>query len=106
MSSVGDFLREKMGNMSRWVKEELGNTGMDVEHITAEWTDTEIAYIVGVLESNSTKIAHRDWSGLAKVSNLPDELLELFQMIRKREDMHDKFWRYMELFVEVISNKP
>ena len=103
--TVGSFLREKLGNMGLWVHTEIGELGVDIKQYVAERSDTEIAYLVGILESNSTMIAHRDWSGLARTTELPPELLEVFQSIRKREDMHDKFWRYLELFVEVISNK-
>lgn len=103
--SVGEFLREKLTNMGTWITNELGETSsIDTKQFLAERTDTEIAYVVGILGSNSTMIAHRDWSGLARLADLPHELLETFQSIRKREDMHDKFWRYLQLFVEVISN--
>lgn len=102
---VGEFLREKLTNMSNWITSELGNSSdVDIKQYITERTDTEIAYMVGILKSNSTKITHRDWSGLDRVGDLPKELKEIFQFIRKREDMHDKFWRYLELFVQVISN--
>lgn len=102
--TVGEFLREKLTNMACWITSELGETSVDIKQYLAERTDTEIAYLVGILGSNSTMITHRDWSGLARVAELPLELLELFQSIRKRDDMHDKFWRYLALFSEVISN--
>tara|TARA_R100000951_G_scaffold107998_1_gene103876 strand:- start:1579 stop:1905 length:327 start_codon:yes stop_codon:yes gene_type:complete len=103
--TVGEFLREKMGNMANWIATELGDENpVDLNQYLAERTDTEIAYTVGILRSNSTMITHRDWSGLARLGDLPTQLLELFQSIKKREDMHDKFWRYLTLYVEVISN--
>jgi hypothetical protein len=103
--TVGEFLREKMSNMANWIASELGEQNtVDLEQYLAERNDTEIAYVVGILGSNSTMITHRDWSGLARLGDLPTQLLELFQSIKQREDMHDKFWRYLSLFVEVISN--
>jgi len=103
--TVGAFLREKLTNMGVWMTTELGETlTVDIKQYIAERSDTEIAYVVGILGSNSTKITHRDWSGLARVGDIPVELLDVFQLIRKRDDMHDKFWRYLELFVQVISN--
>jgi hypothetical protein len=75
---------------------------VDLKQYVAERTDTEIAYIVGILSTNSTQIAKRDWDGLTV--DIPTELTSVFQRIRKREDMHDKFWRYLTLFVDVISN--
>jgi len=94
-----------MSNMANWIASELGEQNtVDLEQYLAERNDTEIAYVVGILGSNSTMITHRDWSGLARLGDLPTQLLELFQSIKQREDMHDKFWRYLSLFVEVISN--
>lgn len=104
-TTIGEFLREKLGNMANWVTTELGElSSVDIKQYIADRTDTEIAYLISILGSNSTMIAHRDWSGLARQADLPVEMLEVFQQIRKRDDMHDKFWRYLDLFVEVISN--
>lgn len=103
--TVGEFLREKLGNMACWIETELGEQNpVDLKQYLAERTDTEIAYVVGILRSNSIMITHSDWSGLGRLADLPTELLVLFQSIKQREDMHDKFWRYLSLFVEVISN--
>lgn len=104
--TVGAFLREKLTNMANWIEEELGkeNTRVVLKQYVADRTDTEIAYVVGILYANSVMITHRDWSGLARLSDLPRQLIEVLDGVRKREDMHGKFWRYLELFVEVISN--
>lgn len=103
--TVGEFLRRKLTNMGIWITTELGpDECVDFEQYLAERTDTEIAYVVGILGSNSPMITHRDWSGLARMGDVPTELLEVFQSIRKRDDMHDKFWAYLELFAHVISN--
>jgi hypothetical protein len=88
--------------MTTWIESELGTQSVDLKQYVAERTDTEIAYIVGILSTNSTQIAKRDWDGLTV--DIPTELTSVFQRIRKREDMHDKFWRYLTLFVDVISN--
>ena len=100
--TVGSFLREKLTNMTTWIESELGTQSVDLKQYVAERTDTEIAYIVGILSTNSTQIAKRDWDGLTV--DIPTELTSVFQRIRKREDMHDKFWRYLELFVESVSS--
>jgi hypothetical protein len=88
--------------MTTWIESELGTQSVDLKQYVAERTDTEIAYIVGILSTNSTQIAKRDWDGLTV--DIPTELTSVFQRIHKREDMHDKFWRYLTLFVDVISN--
>ena len=103
--TVGEFLREKMTNMISWVEKELGKNNLgDLKQYVAERNDTELAYVVGILRSNSNVITHRSWSDLDRLGSMPNELLELFQAVKNREDMHDKFWRYLKMFVDVISN--
>lgn len=104
---VGEFLRIKLTNMARWIKGELGDqikTSVDYEQYIAERTETELAYVVGILSTNSSVIDQRNWDGLAAMSDCPKELISLFALVREREQMHDKFWRYLEMFVQVISN--
>lgn len=104
-STVGEFLREKMSNMGRWVNKELGNEiNMDLEQYVAGRTETELAVIASLLSTNSTIIIHKDWSGLSRLGEIPADLQTCFHCIRQREDMHDKFWRYLHLFRDVISN--
>ena len=104
--TVGAFLREKLTNMAGWIEEELGKENIRVvlKQYIAERTETEITYVVGILYANSTMITHKDWSGLARLTELPTSLLEVLHNVSKSEGMHEKFWRYMELFVAVISN--
>ena len=103
--TVGSFLREKLTNMANWVDNELGTPStVNLKQYVAGRTETEIAFIAGLLSTNSNLIAHKDWSGLARLGDIPAEMKEIFHAIRKRDDMHDKFWRYLHLFAEVISN--
>ena len=104
MTTVGQFIKEKMGNMAKWATTELKELDVDLEHFVQERTETECAYLAGLLSTNSIMIPHKDWSGLSRIGEMPKELLAVFHLIRQREDMHDKFWRYLELFVSVISN--
>ena len=48
----------------------------------------------------------RDWHALmCKSSQLPTWFQETLNDLRKTDAMHDKFWRYMDLFCDVISNE-
>ena len=50
-------------------------------------------------------VFNRDWGGLsrqAKDANMAD-LTEMLEAVRIRCDLHDKFWRYLELFIETMS---
>lgn len=47
------------------------------------------------------------WSGLVRMmqeEDLPVEFVAVVQAVRARGEMHDKFWRYLELFRDVIQN--
>lgn len=99
--SVGSFIKEKLFNMAKWVE---GEIDVDLKQYVAARTETECTYLAGLLSTNSDKIVHRDWGGLARIGDIPEELQGVFHRIRQREDMHDKFWRYLELFAKVISN--
>lgn len=102
---VGEFLREKLGNMSRWVQSELGDKlSVDLEQYIADRTETELACLAGILSTNSTIVGSKDWDRLAGLGSIPEPLLRAFELLRGREDMHDKFWRYLELFIVAVRD--
>ena len=107
-NSVGAFLKSKMGNMARWVTQEVGkeNVPVDVEAFVEERSWAQVTYLAEVLsDSAGVIIAHRDWSGLVRLikdEDFPAPFVELVQIVRARPDLHDKFWRYLELFREVV----
>lgn len=97
-------MREKLMNMVVWLETELGKQSVDLEQYVARRTETEIACVAGILSTNSALVEARDWDGLVALGDCPRELRGLFLQVRERKDLHDKFWRYLELFVCVISN--
>ena len=101
--TVGAVLREKLPNMVKWVHDE---TGIDVTDNLDAVSDTQLAYAMGRLADERPLVTHKDWGGLARTLRQSAELTEIIDAVRKREDMHDKFWRYMELFVDTIKSNP
>jgi len=102
----GEFLKEKMTNMARWVTQEVGKENLSVDIITgiAGRSALEATVLSGALEANKYRVIHRDWNGLVQLlaeHGAPSELQEVVVAVRGKPDMHDKFWRYMELFVQV-----
>ena len=105
--TVGTFLKEKTLNMARWVTTEVGkeNLPVDIVQLTRDRTAVELTFLAELLNANSTKVTHRDWSGLVRLiqeEDLPIDFAAVVQAVRARDEMHDKFWRYLELFCEVI----
>jgi hypothetical protein len=113
MQSVGSFLKEKLGNMAKWVTEEVGkeNLSIDIEKFVCSRSELEVTFLAETLNGNATTIVHKDWCGLSKIltdDKIPlhfqTQFSELLHAVRGREDLHDKFWRYMNLFKDVVNS--
>ena len=102
----GSFLKGKLVNMARWVTEEVGRENLPVDVIAgiAGRSELECCVLAGALQASQDEVTHRNWSGLVRLmeqEHLPRELQEVIAVIQKRPPMHDKFWRYLKLFIEV-----
>ena len=112
--TVGTFLKAKLSNLAVWVNESLGkeNINMDLEQFVNRRSEVEITFFADILSSNSAKVVHRDWAGLVGIlstdATIPSDVsatfIDLLQLVRSRPELHDKFWRYMELFRDVVNN--
>lgn len=112
--TVGAFLKAKLSNLAVWVIESLGkeNINMDLEQFVNRRSEVEITFFADILSSNSAKVVHRDWAGLVGIlstdatipSDVSASFIDLLQLVRSRPELHDKFWRYMELFRDVVNN--
>lgn len=96
--TVGGFLLSKMQNMAMWLSKEL-----DEPFDTSLLTETKAVYVASLLTKQIT--VHRDWQGLFTLQEMPSEMQRIFMKIKSREDLHDKFWRYLDLFVTLFSNE-
>ena len=108
MTTKGEFLKEKMGNMARWVHQEVGKENLPADFIAGidGRSALEATVLSGALEANRDLVTHRNWSGLVQLmeaNNAPSQLQEVIVHVQRRPDMHEKFWRYLELFVTVSS---
>lgn len=102
----GEFLKEKMTNMAKWVTEQVGQENLPVDIIAgiAGRSAVEVTALSGALDANDSQIATRNWSGLVQLMsdhNVGPELQEVVVAVQRRPEMHDKFWRYMDLFATV-----
>ena len=112
--TVGAFLKAKLSNLAVWVIESLGkeNINLDLEQFVNRRSEVEITFFADILSSNSAKVVHRDWAGLVGIlstdATIPSDVsatfIDLLQLVRSRPELHDKFWRYMELFRDVVNN--
>ena len=108
METKGVFLKQKLQNMARWVEQEVGKENLPADLVAgiASRSELEASALSGALLSNREQVAQRDWRGLMHSiadGNVPASVLEVVKRVEERESMHEKFWRYMDLFVEVAQ---
>ena len=49
-------------------------------------------------------ITDRDFDALFCAPDTPPDITQLISEIQPHTDMHDKFWRYLSLFVSTVSD--
>ncbi len=96
--TVASYLREKMTNMANWLHEE----GLQLTALpTKDMTDIELVTLAHLLTDYDDAIKARDFDGFGRY--LEAEIKETLAFVRSKVYLHDKFWRYLELFSEVAS---
>lgn len=105
--SVGEFVKSKMHNMAVWVQEELGSV-MTIDYVAAvdARSELELTTLCVMLRAEKDIAANRDWSALIALASEEAALAPLLQIlveVRQREPMHEKFWKYIQLFIDVID---
>tara|TARA_B100000212_G_scaffold342571_1_gene330724 strand:- start:1804 stop:2148 length:345 start_codon:yes stop_codon:yes gene_type:complete len=103
----GNYLLQKLQNMANWVTLEVGKENLPVDIIAGinGRSVLEVTALCATLEANADLATHRNWSGLVQLMeahNAPLELQEVIVAVQQRPAMHDKFWRYIDLFVTVV----
>jgi len=107
MSSVGEFVKSKMHNMAVWVQEELGSViAIDYVAVVDARSELELTTLCVMLHTERDIAARRDWDALVELASEEAALAPLLQIlveVRQRESMHEKFWKYVKLFIDVID---
>ena len=107
MSTVGAFLKSKMHNMAVWVQAELGTDAkMDYVAAVDARLELELTTFAAMLHSNKHIETQRDWDALLALATNQigfESVVQLLNDVRAREHMHEKFWRYVKLFIDVME---
>ena len=105
--SVGEFVKSKMHNMADWVQAELGSAApIDCVAIIHARSELELTTLCVMLNSEKDIAARRDWDAFVELANVEAVLAPLVRIlaeVRKREHMHEKFWKYVQLFIDVVD---
>ena len=101
MITVAEYLRSKLENMKSWLAAE----GCAVELTLLQ--DVQIVALAQVLAADyGDAVAARDFDALlADKENLPLVVLKVVAFVRPHPPLHDKFWRYLELFSKTVSGQ-
>lgn len=97
---IGEFLKQKAGNMQRWLKENGNLIDTDFGALPA----IAIVQMAQELLKYESAIVARDFDALlADPDALPVELAMTVGFVRGRTELHDKFWRYLRLFSDTVK---
>ena len=100
--TVGAFLVIKMHNMHLWLhREGIKNILLSRENSIDEVRATMLASKLAQFRDD---VSNRNWKKLAEISELPTQLKLVLKEVEERSDLHDKFWRYLSLFVDTVSD--
>lgn len=108
MTTKGEFLQEKLGNMARWVIGEVGKENLPASVLAGidGRSALEACLLASTLQANKVMVDQRNWSGLMYLlAKDAPEVQDVVTTINKRPDMHEKFWRYLELFIEISEQQ-
>ena len=110
--TVGEFLKTKLGNMARWVSDGVGKENLTIDPVAFvdERSELECVVLAETIATEKAAIMSRDWRGLVKLLDrqaVPAEWANSFacllHAVKAHEEMHERFWRYMEMFRDVIN---
>ena len=92
----------KMHNMHLWLhREGIKNILLSRENSIDEVRATMLASKLAQFRDD---VSNRNWKKLAEISELPTQLKLVLKEVEERSDLHDKFWRYLSLFVDTVSD--
>lgn len=101
MTTVGEFLREKLTNMVTWLK----GAGLPVDINVGDVSNVAIvAFAQQLRAQHEMTLKTEDFEPLlSDKENLPAPLLMTVSFVARNPELHHKFWRYMELFSDTVA---
>ena len=101
---LGTFLQEKLKNFVTWVLSEIPKaelpTGYSLNKLASAKQCCDFAeVVVGMREP----VTARDFDALSRHPQATESMAKVIKAMHNRPGLHDKFWRYMDMCVEVID---
>ena len=106
--TVGSFLKTKLVNMGKWIAQHSMGEFDDLPSVLDNLTEIEVTILAEHLAENKSIIIHEDWQALLQrvsdLPNVPSLVPPAIQYVRSEQSLHEKFWRYMQLFASVVNS--
>ena len=103
---LGEFLQGKLQNFIKWVLSEIPRaqlpTGYSLNKLATQEQCVEFASVVTEMRA---PVASRDFDALSRHSHATPSMRVVIKAINARPELHDKFWRYMDMCVEVVEQE-
>ena len=105
MTTLGEFLTQKVANMAKWLQE----SGCTVPMIPVDSVGSNVivtSFAVQLRDRCKDIITERNFVTLRHTAaDMGEQNLEdVITFVQGRPDLHDKFWRYMSLFSDTVGN--
>jgi hypothetical protein len=107
-ATVGEFLVQKIRNMAQWMEQERVGGAAGLVEMSSNITPLSATLLATGVKTQSDAVSERDWAHLgtqfaseATKHALFAPFVAVFEGVRARADLHERFWRYMDLMCEV-----
>lgn len=96
-------MKAKASNMIAWLRE----AGVVGEEVPA-FTELQATYMAELLTEKEAAVANKAFDELLAAEELTQSELggifcSILQRVRDQDKLHEKFWRYLALFIEVVK---
>lgn len=101
--SKGSFLKAKASNMIAWLSE----AGILKGELPA-FTELQATFMAEMLLEKQDEVAAKSFTDLLQSkelseSQIGDTFRSILEGVRDNPVLHEKFWRYLALFVDVVK---
>jgi hypothetical protein len=101
---LGMFLREKLRNFVTWVLSEIPKTELPVGYsLNKLATASQCVEFAEVVTDMREPVTARDFDALSQHPQATETMVMVIRAVYQRPELHEKFWRYMDMCVEVLE---
>ena len=101
---LGIFLQEKLRNFVKWILSEIPKKELPIGYsLNKLATEQQCCDFAEVVTDMREPVTARDFDALSKHKLASDTMVMVIRAVYLRPDMHDKFWRYMDMCVHVLD---